>query len=114
MQEYACYSVITPEGCAAILYGERTPQRVSEAAAALRVTAPDLLQLGVIDEVIAEPLGGAHRRPQEAAAKVGDALGRHLDELSSLPVDELLARRAAKYGRMGEIALTTLGAAGES
>ena len=61
MQENACYSVITPEGCAAILFGERTPERSAWAAEALKVTAPHLLDLGVIDEMIAEPSGGAHR-----------------------------------------------------
>lgn len=103
MQEYACYSVITPEGCAAILYGERTPERVAGAAAALKLTAPDLLRLGVSDEVIREPLGGAHRSPEAAARLVGEALDRHLAELLTLPLDELLSRRYAKFRRMGEV-----------
>ena len=103
MQEYACYSVISPEGCAAILYGERTPERVAGAAAALKLTAPDLLGLGVIDEVIKEPLGGAHRSPEAAVRLVGEALGRHLAELLLLPLDELLSHRYAKFRRMGEM-----------
>ena len=102
MQENACYSVITPEGCAAILYGERTPERVARAAEALKVTAPDLLALGVIDAVVPEPPGGAHRHPEAAIALVGEALAQHLQELVALPLDELLARRYAKFRCMGE------------
>ena len=102
MQENACYSVITPEGCAAILYGERTPARAAWAAEALKITAADLLALKVIDAVIPEPLGGAHRHVEEAIAAVGDTIARHLDELAPLPVDELLVQRYAKFRRMGE------------
>jgi acetyl-CoA carboxylase carboxyl transferase subunit alpha len=105
MQENACYSVITPEGCAAILYGERTPERVAWAAEALKVTAPDLLALGVIDAVVAEPPGGAHRYPEAAIALVGEAIAQPLEELVSLPLDELLARRYVKFRRMGEAAI---------
>jgi acetyl-CoA carboxylase carboxyl transferase subunit alpha len=105
MQENACYSVITPEGCAAILYGERTPERVAWAAAALKVTAPDLLALEVIDAVVPEPPGGAHRYPAVAIALVGDAIAQHLEELVALSLDELLARRYAKFRRMGEAAI---------
>jgi acetyl-CoA carboxylase carboxyl transferase subunit alpha len=102
MQENACYSVITPEGCAAILYGERTPERVAWAAEALKVTAPDLLTLGVIDGIVPEPPGGAHRHPEAAVALVGEALARHLQELVALSLDELMERRYAKFRRMGE------------
>jgi len=105
MQENACYSVITPEGCAAILYGERTPERAAWAAEALKITATDLLSLRVIDAVIPEPLGGAHRHPEEAIAFVGDAVAHQLDELVKLSIDELLGRRYAKFRRMGEQAI---------
>lgn len=105
MQENACYSVITPEGCAAILYGERTPERVAWAAEALKVTAPDLLALEVIDAVVPEPPGGAHRYPAVAIALVGAAIAQHLEELVALSLDELLARRYAKFRRMGEAAI---------
>jgi len=105
MQENACYSVITPEGCAAILYGERTPERVAWAAEALKVTAPDLLALGVIDAVVPEPPGGAHRYPEAAIVLVGEAIAQPLEELVSLPLDELLARRYVKFRRMGEAAI---------
>lgn len=105
MQENACYSVITPEGCAAILYGERTPERVAWAAEALKVTAPDLLALEVIDVIVPEPPGGAHRYPEAAIALVGDTIAQHLEELVALSLDELLARRYAKFRRMGEAAI---------
>ena len=105
MQENACYSVITPEGCAAILYGERTPERVAWAAEALKVTARDLLALRVIDAVVPEPPGGAHRYAEAAMTLVGEALARHLEELVTLPPDELRARRYAKFRRMGEAAI---------
>jgi len=105
MQENACYSVITPEGCAAILYGERTPERVAWAAEALKITAADLLSLKVIDAIIPEPLGGAHRHPDEAVTLVGDAIAQQLDELVHLPIDELLLQRYAKFRRMGEVAI---------
>jgi acetyl-CoA carboxylase carboxyl transferase subunit alpha len=105
MQENACYSVITPEGCAAILYGERTPERVAWAAQALKVTAPDLLALGVIDGVVPEPPGGAHRYPEAAISLIGEAIARHLDEVVALPLDELVAHRYSKFRRMGETAI---------
>jgi acetyl-CoA carboxylase carboxyl transferase subunit alpha len=105
MQENTCYSVITPEGCAAILYGERTPERAAWAAEALKITAANLLALKVIDAVIPEPLGGAHRHPEEAVTLVGDAIAHYLDELVKLPLDELLTQRYAKFRRMGEAAI---------
>jgi acetyl-CoA carboxylase carboxyl transferase subunit alpha len=105
MQENACYSVITPEGCAAILYGERTPERAAWAAEALKITAANLLALKVIDAVIPEPLGGAHRHPEEAVTLVSDVIAHHMDELVKLPLDELLTQRYAKFRRMGEAAI---------
>jgi acetyl-CoA carboxylase carboxyl transferase subunit alpha len=105
MQENACYSVITPEGCAAILYGERTPERVAWAAEALKITASDLLALKIIDAIIPEPRGGAHRHPEEAVALVGNALAHQLDALMKLSLDELLTQRYAKFRRMGEAAI---------
>jgi len=105
MQENACYSVITPEGCAAILYGERTPERVRWAAEALKITAPDLLALGVIDGIIPEPPGGAHRYPEAAIAAVGDALAEQLHAVNALASDEVLAQRYVKFRRMGEAAV---------
>ncbi len=101
MLEHAYYSVISPEGCAAILWkdGERSP----EAAEALKLTSKDLMELGVIDEIIREPLGGAHRAPSVAMNEVRRVLLRHLRELSQVPVEELLVRRRRKYRRIAEI-----------
>jgi acetyl-CoA carboxylase carboxyl transferase subunit alpha len=100
--EHSYYSVISPEGCAAILWkdGERTP----DAAEALKLTAPDLIGLGLIDGVIPEPQGGAHRAPLSAMAHVKTAILQSLAELEALPVDVLLARRREKFRRAGEIA----------
>jgi acetyl-CoA carboxylase carboxyl transferase subunit alpha len=104
MLEYACYSVITPEGCASILYREKTAESVARAAEALRLTARDLLALEVIDEIVPEPLGGAHRHPVEVADSLRAAIARHLDALRSLPGDQLRAARYAKFRRMGQLA----------
>jgi len=109
MQENACYSVITPEGCAAILYGERTPERVASAAQALKITATDLLSLGVIDAIVPEPPGGAHRYPEEAIVQLGETLAQHLQALVTLPLDALMAKRYTKFRRMGGQAIIEQG-----
>jgi acetyl-CoA carboxylase carboxyl transferase subunit alpha len=93
--DHSIYSVISPEGCASILW--RTADKAAEAAEAMRVTAGDLKQLGVIDRVVPEPVGGAHRHPAEAIATLGQALGEELDALGSLSREEVRARRRAKY-----------------
>ncbi len=101
MLEHAYYSVISPEGCAAILWkdGERSP----EAAEALRLTSKDLLSLGVVDGVVNEPLGGAHRAPTVAMGELKRVLLRQLDELQKEDIVRLLAARREKYRRVGEI-----------
>jgi acetyl-CoA carboxylase carboxyl transferase subunit alpha len=99
MLENAIYSVISPEGCAAILW--RSREQAAQAAEALKLTAQDLLELGVIDEIVPEPPGGAHTRPAEAAEIVGAALRRHLDELVRLDTEELVRLRREKYYGMG-------------
>lgn len=99
MLEYSVYSVISPEGCAAILW--RDQDKKSEAAEAMRITAPDLLELGVVDEIIAEPSGGAHTDPALAAERIGAAIGKTLDELSALPVDKLLEHRYQRFRKIG-------------
>jgi acetyl-CoA carboxylase carboxyl transferase subunit alpha len=104
MFEYACYSVITPEGCASILYRQKTAESVARAADALRLTAKDLLALGVIDEVVPEPLGGAHRHPREAMQALRAALARHMAELRAVPEDRLRELRYEKFRRMGRFA----------
>ncbi len=99
MLENSIYSVISPEGCAAILW--KTNSAKEQAAEALKITAADLEALGVIDEIVPEPLGGAHTDRSEVIGNLKAALVRQLDELVALPVDELLERRWEKYERMG-------------
>src|ERR687897_551286 len=99
MQEFAVYSVIPPEGCAAILW--RDANRKMEAAEALKITARDLLALGVIDEIIAEPIGGAHNDPARASVLVNHALEHGLAMLSNVPAAERLSTRYEKFRRMG-------------
>jgi acetyl-CoA carboxylase carboxyl transferase subunit alpha len=99
MQEYAIYSVIPPEGCAAILW--RDPAKKVEAAAALKLTAPDLQRAGIIDDIIPEPVGGAHTDPAAAAAFVDAALARELAAVSALDSKARLAARYAKFRSMG-------------
>ena len=100
MLEYSVYSVITPEGCASILF--RDAARASEAAEAMKITARDLEKLGVIDEIIPEPGGGAHRDPERTARHLGEAIERHLAELEQLSPVELVRGRLEKFMSMGE------------
>ena len=102
MLENAYYSVISPEGCAAILWKHR--KHAPEAAAALKLTANDLLELKLIDEVVPEPLGGAHQDHSTALASVKEAISRQLDELTKLPMEKLLKARYEKFRRIGEFA----------
>ena len=103
MQEYAIYSVIPPEGCAAILW--RDPAKKVEAAAALKLTAPDLLKAGIIDEIVSEPIGGAHTDPAAAARLVDGVLTRVLAEVSALDSDTRLALRYDKFRNMGRLGI---------
>jgi acetyl-CoA carboxylase carboxyl transferase subunit alpha len=104
MLEHSIYSLISPEGCASILW--RSADQTQAAAAALKLTAEDLLELGIIDEVVSEPLGGAHRSPDEAISNLGDALQIALKE--QLPIDggTLRARRREKFMEMGKNGLS--------
>ncbi|CAN5228112.1 acetyl-CoA carboxylase carboxyltransferase subunit alpha [soil metagenome] len=103
MLENAVYSVITIEGCAAILWKDaKSPEIRERAASALRITAPDLLELKVIDEVIPEPVGGAHANHEATAAAVQETLNRHLEELRKYRPERLVRRRRRKYLRMGQ------------
>jgi len=103
MLENAVYSVITVEGCAAILWKDgKSPEMREKAATALRITAPDLFELKVIDEIVPEPRGGAHADHQAVASAVHDVLTRHLEELRRLKPDKLVRRRREKYLRMGQ------------
>lgn len=99
MQEHAMYSVISPEGCAAILW--RDGAEKVKAAMALKPDAVHCLEFGVIDEIVKEPQGGAHLNPEESARVLGEALGRHLDELASIPGDQLRDQRRDRYRRFG-------------
>ena len=100
MMENAWYSVISPEGCAAILFHDAT--RAPEAAEALKLTAKDLKSQGVIDEIVSEPAGGAHRYPEESAANLKAAIKKHLTDLLKLSPEELVEDRYEKFRRMGE------------
>jgi acetyl-CoA carboxylase carboxyl transferase subunit alpha len=99
MLEYSIYSVISPEGCASILW--RDPAKIGEAAAQLKLTAPDLLALGICDEIIPEAAGGAHRNPPATASRLRVALKKHLRELCELAPAELVERRYQKFRKMG-------------
>jgi acetyl-CoA carboxylase carboxyl transferase subunit alpha len=101
--ENAVYSVISPESCAAIIY--RDAARAEEAANALKLTAPDLLQLGLIDGIIPEPAEGAHTDPDGAAANLGDTLRAALDQLETLTPPELIEQRYTKFRQMGNFFL---------
>jgi acetyl-CoA carboxylase carboxyl transferase subunit alpha len=99
MLEHSIYSVISPEGCASILW--RSSDKAQDAAAALRITAQDLLELKVIDGIVEEPSGGAHRAPHETIEAVGDQIGRALTEMNGLSPQELRKQRRDKYLAMG-------------
>ena len=102
MMENSVYSVITVEGCAAILWKDgKSPEMREKAAASLKITAPDLLELKVIDEIVPEPVGGAHANHADTAKAVHDAVLRNIDELRRLKPDKLVRRRREKYLKMG-------------
>ena len=103
MLQYAVYSVISPEGCASILW--KSAEKAEDAAEAMRITASSLNEFGLVDEVLQEPLGGAHRNPAEAAEVIRNALLKHVDELDSLSTEQLLEerrRRLASFGQFKE------------
>lgn len=99
MLEFAIYSVISPEGCASILF--RDAKRANEAAVAMKITAKDMLELGIIDEIVKEPLGAAHQDPKLAAKYLKSAIIKNLNPLLSLTARELIADRYNKYRKMG-------------
>jgi acetyl-CoA carboxylase carboxyl transferase subunit alpha len=102
MQENAIYSVISPEGCAAILW--RDAGQAKKAAAAFRPDAMHCLELGVIDEVVSEPVGGAQIDPDLAARLLGEAIGSALSDLEGIPGDDLRRRRRARFRSLGVFA----------
>jgi acetyl-CoA carboxylase carboxyl transferase subunit alpha len=97
--QHAYYSVISPEGCAGILW--KSHEHAPKAAAALRFTSDHLLRLGVVDDVLEEPLGGAHRDHHQMATRMKTYLSRQLSELEEMPVDQLLEQRYEKFRRLG-------------
>jgi len=99
MMENSIYSVIPPEGCAAILWHD--PAKCKEAAEALKITSYETLQLGVVDEIVPEPLGGAHRNSEQAAKSAKAAIVKHIEQLEKLPIPDLLEQRYQKYRSMG-------------
>ena len=101
MLEHSVYSVISPEGCAAILWDN--PAKVPDAAASLKMTANDLQELGIIDEIIPEPLGGAHRDPKAMTDRVAKTLTNQLFQLADLSTDQLLVQRDQKYRKIGAV-----------
>src|SRR3954470_23669185 len=98
--ENAYYSVISPEACSAILWKDR--RHAPEAAEALKLTAHDLMGLGVVDEIVPEPEGGAHRDPDLAAANLGTALRQNLEKLCALSIDDLMSQRYEKFRKLGK------------
>ena len=103
MLQYSIYSVISPEGCASILW--KSAEKAEDAAEAMRITASSLNSFGLVDEVLQEPLGGAHRKPKEAAEVIRNAILKCLDELGQLTTEQLLAerqKRLASFGRFKE------------
>ena len=103
MLQYSVYSVISPEGCASILY--KSVDKAAEAAEAMGITSDRLFELGLVDRVIEEPLGGAHRDPEAMAVSMRQALQEELSVLSDMPTDELLSNRLVKlrgYGQFKE------------
>lgn len=101
MFEHAVYSVISPEGCASILW--RSGERAADAAEAMKVTADDLLRLGVVDTIVAEPVGGAHRDPAVASAALGAAISKALDDMSGKDANALRQQRREKFLAMGDL-----------
>lgn len=100
MLQYSIYSVISPEGCAAILW--KSADKAEDAAAALRITAADLSEFGLVDEVLQEPLGGAHRNPKAMADVIRNAILHSLDELGALSVEQLLEKRQQRLASFGQ------------
>jgi len=101
MMEYSIYSVISAEGCSSILFKSQEPKFIEEAARNLKLTSADLKEFGIIDEIIPEPLGGAHSNPEEAIQNVKQFLFKNLKELLEIPKEELLQKRYEKFRRMG-------------
>ena len=103
MLEHSIYSVISPEGCASILW--KNSDKMKEAAEALKLTAGDLTKLGIVDEIISEPIGGAHRNINEIILKVGKSLERSLKKLNKITPEQILEERRKKFLDVGKFKL---------
>src|SRR5207244_4534759 len=110
--ENAYYSVISPEACSAILWRDR--RHAAEAAEALKLTAQDLIKLGVVDEIVPEPEGGAHRDHDLAAANLGTALRQNLERITAQPLEALMQQRYKKFRKLGKFAEGETAKAGTS
>ncbi|MFH0947750.1 MAG: acetyl-CoA carboxylase carboxyltransferase subunit alpha [Elusimicrobiota bacterium] len=102
MLEHSIYSVISPEGCSAILFKAAAAEKITEVASSLKLTAQNLKKFEIIDEIVEEPLGGAHRNSEETAKTLGGAIKKHLSELQKLPIEKLLEERYKKFRKIGE------------
>lgn len=102
MLENAVYSVISPEGCSAILFKDADAEKISAVAESLKLTAQDLKKFEIIDEIVEEPLGGVHRNVEETAKTVSTSIKKHLSELKKLPIEKLLEERYKKFRKIGE------------
>jgi acetyl-CoA carboxylase carboxyl transferase subunit alpha len=100
MLQYSIYSVISPEGCASILW--KSAEKAEDAAEAMRITAASLNEFGLVDEVLEEPLGGAHRNPAEAAEVIRNGILKSLDELGKLTIEQLLEQRQRRLASFGQ------------
>ena len=100
MLQYSVYSVISPEGCASILW--KSAEKAEDAAEAMRITASQLNEFGLVDQVLPEPLGGAHRNPKAMAEVIHDALLKHLDELANMSTEQLLEKRQQRLASFGQ------------
>ena len=100
MLQYSIYSVISPEGCASILW--KSADKAEDAAEAMRITASSLKEYGLVDEVLTEPLGGAHRNPKAMAEVIRNAILSNLDELTQLSTEELLEKRQQRLASFGQ------------
>jgi acetyl-CoA carboxylase carboxyl transferase subunit alpha len=100
MLQYAVYSVISPEGCASILW--KSAEKAEDAAEAMRITASSLSEFGLVDEVLEEPLGGAHRNPKGMAEVIRNAILKSLDELDTVPLEQLLEQRQQRLAAFGK------------
>jgi len=102
MLEHSVYSVISPEGCSAILFKDADAEKISEVAESLKLTAQDLKRFAIIDEIVKEPLGGAHRNIEETAKILATSIKKNLCELKKIPVEKLIEERYQKYRKIGE------------